>query len=137
MAEVPIRRLGLRTPRKNYHGYMYVFMNGQKLLQHRLIMEEHIGRKLSSTEFVHHKNGNRSDNRIENLEIMEPASHVRMHLSTDRTCAICARKHSALGYCKAHYGRLRSLGSVFAHIPIGSQLGRGASLFTANSALFG
>ena len=37
--------------------------------QHRVIMEEHLGRKLMAHENVHHINGMRGDNRVENLEI--------------------------------------------------------------------
>jgi hypothetical protein len=51
------------------HGYVYVRVDGKKILQHRLVVEQMIGRKLESWERVHHKNGDRTDNRPENLEL--------------------------------------------------------------------
>lgn len=47
--------------------------------QHRVIMEQFIGRSLTQDECVHHKNGICHDNRIENLELMTTSEHLRLH----------------------------------------------------------
>jgi hypothetical protein len=53
----------------DHNGYVVFHTNGYRDLQHRMVMETMIGRKLEKGETVHHKNGIRHDNRPENLEL--------------------------------------------------------------------
>jgi len=66
---------------------------GQAVYEHRWLMEQHLGRKLERHEHVHHKNGNRRDNRLENLEVMSSSEHSREHMSP-----FIAKQRSQLGH---------------------------------------
>ena len=49
------------------------------IAQHRLVMAEHLGRVLTRHEFVHHIDGDKANNAIENLKIMSNSEHASMH----------------------------------------------------------
>lgn len=64
------RRFVPGHPNASKHGFVY---------EHRLIVEAHIGRYLTRNEEVHHIDGNKSNNNIDNLRVMTKASHRTLH----------------------------------------------------------
>jgi hypothetical protein len=73
--------------------------------EHRLIVEQRVGRPLRADEDVHHKNGIKNDNRDENLELLTHAEHARITVLVSEKCLDCGGPHRARGLCSACYGQ--------------------------------
>jgi hypothetical protein len=72
-----MKRAGLTEKRK----YVVINVAGKQVREHRFIMEQHLGRKLTKNEHVHHINGNPQDNRLENLQVLSNSEHQKLELS--------------------------------------------------------
>ena len=68
-------------------GYIKLIVDGKRIFQHRAVLEKYLGRKLEQNEIVHHLNGIRTDNRIDNLVVLNSNEHPRksyIHILQER-----------------------------------------------------
>jgi hypothetical protein len=76
-------------------------VNNKDNYEHRVVMEKYLGRPLLSTEVVHHKNRNRQDNRIENLQLCSShAEHRKIHAEED--CIAAGYDPNYYKWCSYH-----------------------------------
>lgn len=60
-------------------GYRKVSIDGEDIREHRRIVEETFGIKLESNKIIHHKDGNKINNSLDNLEVMTASEHMKLH----------------------------------------------------------
>jgi hypothetical protein len=93
-------------------GYKILNVDGKKgVYEHRYLVEQSLGRKLESNEVVHHKDGNRANNSLDNLEVMTCQEHDKMkdgtraYFHTGKECEEAAETLLSLGWPKAKIQR--------------------------------
>lgn len=81
---------------------------GKETREHRYLMEKYLGRKLKKTEHVHHINHNKSDNRLENLEVLSESDHHKKHPLSKETIRkiIVSRKKWYIEWKKTHWAKM-------------------------------
>ena len=91
--------------------YPRAYKGGYALRAH-VVWWLHHGEPHPAERYLHHKNGDKLDDRLENLELVEPGAHCKMHNvkpMAERTCRICGRKFLIRRWALNESGRSRGI----------------------------
>ena len=96
------------TDKRGYR-WLYVTENGRRVArrEHRVAMEKALGRRLEPWELVHHRNGDTSDNRPENLELTTFGEHTTHHHTGGRKSEDARRSMEAFALMREELRRCR------------------------------
>jgi len=94
------KELKTRVTRKGYHQFFDKKEESWEYT-HRRVVEKKLGRRLGSDEVVHHINGDKSNNRPENLSALKGNVHQRIHSGHPNACFRCGRSGHSAGDCYA------------------------------------
>ena len=94
------------------NGYVKLYLSdGSVIEEHRFIMEKVLGRKLHYNEVVHHKDGNKKNNAVSNLEIQTRAHHASKHANKNaRIEMVCSKCGKLFHRYKGHIAFCRRRG---------------------------
>jgi hypothetical protein len=65
-------------------GHRFISVNGERIAEHRHVVEQREGRKLGSDEIIHHVDGDPLNNQPDNLVILTRSEHMRLHMAGRR-----------------------------------------------------
>jgi hypothetical protein len=110
----PKKRLTNKGFTISTNGYKVIWSEGNPILEHRYIMQQHVGRPLSTDEIVHHVDGDKLNNNLENLRLLARGEHSSHHhaqgdvpqrhrIYDTLPCLVCGKRSKARQLCGTHH----------------------------------